>query len=250
MVAVSAACVNVADIPEAAFSSQRSSRRSSRKQRQAVAKLFLDFTEVESHDEISGGKPDLEAMFPGFDADLVQSIVSETPTWEKALSVLLALADNEQHFEDRQSPLAKDPLTDHAGFPALLDADGWEVVRGVDFDEKDNLIWSDVVRDVAKCMHSIRKSPECHSSAVFKRLPGAVAEIGASEYDRVEVETEHECRQRRGVERRLNSAKHDRRPATTCSGLPEVKKEAGKQNKTCKDSSPPAWRLCRFEDKL
>lgn len=248
MVAASAAVVNTFDIPEAAFGAQKTSR----KNKHVVPKWSLDL--AEEHKEVFSCKPDLEAMFPSFESNLVQAIVAESSTWEKALGVLLALADDKMEFVDRQSPIAKDPVTDHVGFPALLDADGWEVVRASDLDEKDHPMWRDVVRDVANGMQSIHRPQQCEkeercSLMVFQGLSGKVLEAVAESCDLVEGETEHECRQRRGEERRWNRAKHNRRPSTS-STLSDVKKVVAKREKGRTDAGPPAWRLCRLEDRL
>lgn len=248
MVAASAAVVNALDIPEAAFGAQRASR----KKKHGVSKWSLDLGE--EHKEVFGCKPDFEEMFPSFESELVQAIIAESPTWEKALVVLLALADDTMEFEDRQAPIAKDPVTDHVGFPALLDADGWEVVRESDLDEKEHPMWRDVIRDVANGMQSIhgpqhREKEERCSLTVFQRFPRKACEVVADSCDPVEGETEHECRQRRGEERRFNRAKHARRP-TTSSTLSDVKKVAVKRENGRTDAEPPAWRLCRLEDRL
>lgn len=243
MVATSAGFVNTIDVPEAIFGAQKASR----KKKHATPKW--DF--AEEHHEISGSKPDFGAMFPLFEPDLVQAIVAESPTWEKAFGILLALADDKMEFEYPQAPIAKDPVTDHVGFPALLDADGWEVIRGWDFDKEDHPMWCDVVKDNPRSMQSIRgrldETDEHHSLLAREGLP-RITEVVADRCDDAEVETERECRQRRGTERRLNRAKHNRRP-TTSSRPCDEKKIAGNMKK-CTDFEPPAWRLCRFEDRL
>lgn len=247
MVATSAVGVNTSDIPEASFGAQKSSRTG----KHVVPKWNFAIADsiAEEHDEISGCTPDLKAMFPSLESDLVHAIVAESPTWEKALGVLLSLMDDKIDFDNRQVPIAKDPVTDHLGFPSLLDADGWEVIRGLDPNDTNHPMWCDAVRDVTNSVQSIRGSPQRHSWMLFDGLTRKDVAVAAGN-DHAEVETEHECKQRRGVERRLNRAKHDRRPTNTLVRSSEVKNIAGKHDKEHKDSGPPAWRLCRFEDKL
>lgn len=280
MVAVSAASVNAIDIPEATLGAHRASR----KNKHLVPKWSWEL--AEEHDEVSKSKPDLQAMFPLFESELVRLIVTESQTWEKALGILLALADDDIQFEHKQAPITKDPVTDHLGFPTLLSSDGWEVVRGVDLDEKHHSAWcGDTVRDAnqnteSTCGLRLWDKDDRQSSMVLQDQRVKVVAV-AADYDHLEVETEHECRQRRGTERRLNHAKHNRRP--TAFSVPSTfKQPSGQLDKehrpntrrhcswTCqtgrsrhsplcaagpvaagvKNSEPPGWRLCRFEDRL
>ena len=241
MVAVSAASVNAIDIPEATLGAQRASR----KNKQLVPKWSLEF--AEEHDEVSTSKPDLAAMFPLFESDLVRLIVTESQTWEKALGILLELADDDIQFEHKQAPITKDPVTDHLGFPTLLDSDGWEVVRGVDLDETHHSVWGgDTVRDVKRSTEStcglrLWDKDDCQSSMVLQDQCVKVVAVAAN-YDHVEVETEHECRQRRGTERRLNHAKHNRRP--TAFSVPSIFKQPDGQ--LDKEHRPNTRRHCSW----
>lgn len=247
MVVAPAAFVNTSDLPEVTLVPQRAPRKT----KQVFTKWNLDLDE---HDEIDVSKMDqpehvnLEVLFPSFDPVLVQAIVAESSTWEDALGVLLTLSDDSVKCEPRQRSIAKDPVTDSAGFPPLLDADGWEVVRELDLNEEgDTRVWCEVVKEVASTVQTERRprlwetnarpSMQVHGGPLGKAILG----------DQVEFETEHDCRQRHGMERRLKQAKYSRRPALTTK--PNPKKVAGKQVKT-KDPDPPAWRLCRFEDRL
>lgn len=246
MVVAPVAYVNTSDLPEATVVSQRAAKKT----KQVFSKWNLDFGEEDDSFDArkldQPKRPKLEALFPSFDPVLVQAIVAESVTWEEALGVLLTLADDSVQCEQKQRSIAKDPVTDNAGFPPLLDADGWEVVREAALDvEDDGRVWCEVVKGDASNAQSMRgarlwETPACPSVLVHK---GPLGEVG----DQVEFETEHDCRQRRGMERRFNQAKYSRRPAGTKQTSPT--KTQGRQGKS-KDSEPPAWRLCRFEDRL
>jgi len=240
MVVVSPASVNTMDIPEATFSAQGSLR----KKKHAICKWILD--SAEERNVTHGCKSEIEAMFPSVESNLVKTIVAESTTLEKALDVLLALVDDEIAPVRRQDPITKDPVTDRIGFPSLLDADGWEVVPESDSAGRVRFQWCDVVSHATQ---SIPQTDKRHLSMVLEVLPSnSVMAVAADGHDGAELESEHECRQRQGVERRLRRAKHNRRPTKTLSMPSEVKKVAGKHER--KDSEPPAWRLCRFEDRL
>jgi hypothetical protein len=194
--------------------------------------------------------PQFEALFPSMDPVLVQAIVAESVTLEEALGVLLSLADDSVKCEQRQRSIAKDPVTDNAGFPPLLDADGWQVVREAVLDvQDDGRVWCEVVQGDACTAQSrsgarLWDAPARPSVLVHK---GTFEKVMQEEGDQVEFETEHDCRQRRGIERRFNQAKYSRRPSGTKQT--SLTKTPGKQGKS-KDSEPPAWRLCRLEDRL
>jgi len=242
---VSASCVatvNAVDIPEVTLGAQRASR----KKKKVVPKWSLAF--VYEHG-IIGSKPDFETMFPSFEPALLQAIVAESPSWEKAFEVLFALTDNNIVVDVCSSAIAKDPVTDHVGFPTLLDADGWEVVCGVDVEEEHDISWCDVVRAAAQGTPSIDETRLWNNDAEVRQHRPIYASEG---HLKAEVEeTEHECRQRRGIERRLKRAKHHRQP-TKLSGPSKglVTKLAGKDTQKSENVEPPAWRLCRFEDRL
>jgi len=254
MVVASVAFVNTSDIPEAAVVSQGAAKKT----KQVLSKWNLDLGEEDndSFDAMTSDQPDqperptLEALFPSFDPILVQAMVAESATWEDALDVLLALTDDNVQSARTQRSIAKDPVHDSDGFPPLLDADGWEVVGEASLDvEDDGRVWCDVARGDASTVQSkcgarkwetfARPSALLHKS----QLGNDMLEVG----DEVEFETEHDCRQRRGAERRFNQFKYSRRPAGTKPT--SLTKTQGKQTKI-KDSEPPAWRLCRFEDRL
>jgi len=250
MVVAPAAFVNTRDLPEATMVSQRTARKT----KQVFSKWNLDFGEDEDSFDArtldQPERPQLDSLFPSFDPVLVQTIVAESATWEEALGVLLSLADDNVKCEQRQRSIAKDPVTDNAGFPPLLDADGWEVVREAALDVEDDggRVWCEVAKGDASDAQSIRGArwweTLARPSVVHEGPLGNVTlEVG----DEVELETEHDHRQRRGMERRFNQAKYSRRPACTKQTNPT--KTSGKQEKS-KDSEPPAWRLCRFEDRL
>jgi len=249
MVAASVAFVNTSDIPEAAVASQRGAKKT----KQVFSKWNLDLgaEEDDSFDAVEVDQPErptLEALFPSFEPTLVQAIVAETATWEDALDVLLALTDDSVQREQQQRSIAKDVVIDSIGFPPLLDADGWEVVREAALDmEDDGRMWCEVAKEASKVqtMCAARKweTPARPSVLLQKVLGDDMLDGG----DQVEFETEHDCRQRRGVERRCNQSKYSRRPAGT--EQTSLTKPQGKQIKS-KETEPPAWRLCRFEDRL
>jgi hypothetical protein len=252
MVGAPVAFVNTSDLLEASVVSQRTTRKT----KQVFSKWNLDFEEEDdSFDARTLDQPEhpkFEALFPSIDPALVQTIVAESVTWEEALGVLLTLSDDNVKCEQRQRSIAKNPVTDNTGFPPLLDADGWEVVREavLDAEEEDDRMWCEVAKGDASNAQSVRGARLWETLArpsvpVHKGLllGNATLELG----EQVELETEHDCRQRRGMERRLNQAKHSRRP--TCTKQTNPTKTSGKQGKS-KDSEPPAWRLCRFEDRL
>jgi len=249
MVAASVAFVNTSDIPEAAVASQRGAKKT----KQVFSKWNLDLgaEEDDSFDAVEVDQPErptLEALFPSFEPTLVQAIVAETATWEDALDVLLALTDDSVQREQQQRSIAKDAVIDSVGFPPLLDADGWEVVREAALDmEDDGRMWCEVAKEASKVqtMCAARKweTPARPSVLLQKVLGDDMLDGG----DQVEFETEHDCRQRRGVERRCNQSKYSRRPAGTKQTSPT--EPQGKQTKS-KETEPPAWRLCRFEDRL
>jgi len=249
MVAASVAFVNTSDIPEAAVASQRGAKKT--KQVFSNWNLDLGAEEDDSFDAVEVDQPErptLEALFPSFEPTLVQAIVAETATWEDALDVLLALTDDSVQREQQQRSIAKDAVIDSVGFPPLLDADGWEVVREAALDmEDDGRMWCEVAKEASKVqtMCAARKweTPARPSVLLQKVLGDDMLDGG----DQVEFETEHDCRQRRGVERRCNQSKYSRRPAGTTQT--SLTKPQGKQTKS-KETEPPAWRLCRFEDRL
>jgi len=250
MVVASVVFVNTSDIPEAAVASHGGAKKT----KQVFSKWNLDLgaDEDDSFDAVEVDQPDrptLEALFPSFEPTLVQTIVAETATWEDALDVLLALTDDSAQRDQKQRSIAKEAVIDSVGFPPLLDADGWEVVREATLDvEDDGRIWCEVAKgDASKVqtMSGARKwdTPARPSVLLQKVLGDDMLDGG----DQVEFETEHDCRQRRGEERRFNQSKHSRRPAGTKQT--SLTKPQGKQTKS-KDTEPPAWRLCRFEDRL
>jgi hypothetical protein len=252
MVVAPVACVNTSDLPEAAVASQGQDR--SRKTKQVLAKWNVDLGEEDddSFNAMTSDQPErptLEGLFPSFDPTLVQAIVAESATWEDALDVLLTLTDDSMQCERKQRSIAKDPVLDSAGFPPLLDADGWEVVREAALDvEDDGRVWCDVAKGDTSTVQSMcgaRKLEMLARPFLLQKsqLGNDMPEVG----DQVEFETEHDCRQRRGAERRSNQFKYSRRPAGTKPI--SLTKTNGKQTKS-KDSEPPAWRLCRFEDRL
>lgn len=232
------ASVNAVDIPEVTLCAQRGSR----KQNKVVPKWSLAF--VQDHG-ITGCKPDFETMFPSFEPSLLQAIVAESPSWEKALEVLLALADDNIVVDVCSSPIAKDPVTDHVGFPTLLDADGWEVVCGVDVEEEQDISWCDVVRAAAQDTPSIDRLRLWNNDAEVQQNGPIYASEG---HQKEEVEeTEYECRQRRGLERRLKRGNHHRQP-TKLSDIP--KRVIPNFCAATIIGKPQVWRLCRFEDRL
>jgi hypothetical protein len=249
MVVAPVAFVNTSDLPEATVVSQRAARKT----KQVFSKWNIDMGEEDSFDARTLDQPErpkLEALFPSFDPVLVQTIVAESATWEEALGVLLTLSDDNVQCEQRQRSIAKDPVTDNAGFPPLLDADGWEVVREAVLDvEDDGRVWCEVVKGDASNAQSMRGARLWETLARPSMLvqEGPLGNVTLEVGDQVELETEHDHRQRRGMERRFNQAKYSRRPA--CAKQTNTTKTSGKQVKS-KDSEPPAWRLCRFEDRL
>jgi len=266
MVAASVAFVNTSDIPEAAVASQRGAKKT----KQVFSKWNLDLgaEEDDSFDAVEVDQPErptLEALFPSFEPTLVQAIVAETATWEDALDVLLALTDDSVQREQQQRSIAKDAVIDSVGFPPLLDADGWEVVREAALDmEDDGRMWCEVAKEASKVqtMCAARKWETPARPSVLLHgtdQPDNVGWLSADDIchvlgddmldggDQVEFETEHDCRQRRGVERRCNQSKYSHRPAGTKQT--SLTKPQGTQTKS-KETEPPAWRLCRFEDRL
>lgn len=249
MVVAPVAFVNTSDLPEATIS-----QRAARKTKRVFSKWNVDVDEdCDYFDSMKLDQPDnpqLEALFPSIDPVLVQAIVAESVNFEEALGVLLSLADDSVKCGQRQRSIAKDPVTDNAGFPPLLDADGWQVVREAVLDvQDDGRVWCEVVQGDASIAQSksgarlwealARPSVLVHKGTFEK----VIQDVG----DQVEFETEHDCRQRRGIERRYNQAKYSRRPA--CINQTSLTKKPEKQGKS-KDSEPPAWRLCRLEDRL
>jgi len=251
MVAAPAAFVNTSDLPEASIVSQGSAKKT----RQVFSKWNKELSKEEddSFDTLTLDQPErptLEALFPSFDPSLVQVIVEETGSWEDALDVLLTLTDDGVQRERKQGSTGKHPLIDSAGFPPLLDADGWEMVREAALDgQDDSRVWCEVAKGDTSAVQTAcgaRKWETVARPSVLVhrvQLGSDMQEVG----DQLESETEHDCRQRRGQERRFNQAKYSRRPAVAKQSSPT--KTHGKQNKV-QDIEPPAWRLCRFEDRL
>jgi hypothetical protein len=220
MVVAPVACVNTSDLPEAAVASQG---HWARKTKKVIAKWNVDLGEEDedSFNAMTSNQPErptLEGLFPSFDPTLVQAIVAESATWEDALDVLLTLTDDSVQCERQQRYIAKDPALDSAGFPPLLDADGWEVVREVALDvEDDGRVWCDVAKggtSTAQSMCGERKLEVLARPSLLlqkSQFGNDKPEVD----DQVEFETEHDCRQRRGAERRSNQFKYSRRPAGT-----------------------------------
>ncbi|CAE7761270.1 unnamed protein product, partial [Symbiodinium pilosum] len=92
------------------------------------------------------------AMFPTLDADLVRSIYAEAQTPQDAVDTLLALTVAADPME---VPLPTLPplevgMDDHDKFPALTDAEGWQVANQKLFDRDPEEDLGSAWRDRAK----------------------------------------------------------------------------------------------------
>jgi len=231
--------VNTTDLPEASFRRQRDTR----KKRCVLPKWNGRTFEERAHSDGDLGPPDFPALFPGFDHALVTSIVAETSTWEDALRVLLALADDTVQCEETHQ-LPSPDTTDELAFPPLVDSDGWQVISEIDTAADTSRLWCEVAKDISCIPFPASKSRlmDAHKSVLHS---GETSQLSVLE--EVEVESEYDCKQRRGIERRLNQVKNSRcqaQPNKTQRTTQRV--DRGHQRST----ESPAWRLCRFEDRL
>jgi len=234
--------LNTSDLPEASFFSQRVTRKKGFVFSKWTGETDKGHSQSEGDSEHSG-LPNFQALFPGFDFALVNSIVAETATWEEALQVLLSLADDHVPCEQKHQSLATDPMIDKVAFPPLLDMNGWELIHEDDIIANTGRLWCEMAKDISSITQQCK--PRLRDSNKDLLPPREISRGDMAEVlDELEFESEYDCKQRRGIERRSSQAKNCRRPATV-----NTTKREGKRDQP-KDVEPPAWRLCRFEDRL
>jgi hypothetical protein len=232
--------VNTSDLPEASVHSQRITRGKKLNFPKKIGELCCEIVQSEWSFE-HFGHANFHELFPTFDPVLVDSIVADSSTLEDALKVLLSLSDDEvclspeqQHPWSVVEPIAD--TTDVVAFPPLSAADGWEMVNEVDTTVNLSRLWSEVAKDSSNFTQQRFQS---RPSAAF--VPDRqISKCWVSEVEgEIEFENEHECKQRRGMERRLSQMKNSRH-----SDALHTAKRKGKQDRKT-DIEP--LRLSRFE---
>lgn len=167
----------------------------------------------------SSTSADFEAMFPNLDAALVQTLVSEAHSQQHAMDTLLTLAAS-MNEPTQASAQTKDlGLTDANSFPMLTDADGWQVVRHGQLDEKDEadlgIAWCERAKSIADKPAPTMKA----TAASIAGRPKRSSKQGGHPHSKIapadSFETEYECRQRLGRKRVQDRAKFGRRKPTT-----------------------------------
>jgi len=103
--------------------------------------------------DVSLSLEELQNMFPSLDASLVRVMVAEARTPEAAMDTLLALAGAIAEPGVPPSSPEGPPLEDAEAFPALVDAQGWQVYcrRHLEEDPDQALgsAWCDVAKSIA-----------------------------------------------------------------------------------------------------
>lgn len=208
--------VNLFDIPElmpGAQSSSTPAQRTSFEER--CQKLYEDDVEEAQPASYSAAGsdvtvPELAAMFPSLDAELVQALAAEARTPYHALETLLALAAAVNEPAAPASPAQDLALENTDAFPSLIDADGWQVASQHMFDRHAEEDLGSAWRDRAKAAAS-KPAPAAAiaTPTAPKRRPGKKDE--ASRLDHAQAENDYEFRQRLGKQRVQNRARFSRR---------------------------------------
>mmetsp|Transcript_132922 Transcript_132922/g.187822 ORF Transcript_132922/g.187822 Transcript_132922/m.187822 type:complete len:268 (-) Transcript_132922:127-930(-) len=160
---------------------------------------------------------ELEAMFPTLDAELVRSIHAEAQTPQDAVDTLLALT---LAAEPLEAPLPTLPplevgMDDHDKFPALTDAEGWQVANQKLFDRDPEEDLGSAWRDRAKAAQDM-PAPKAAVAPAKPRSGAAKAKKEGTADEKVEDEevdeflTDYDFRHRVGQQRAKHRARYGR----------------------------------------
>ncbi|OLP87091.1 hypothetical protein AK812_SmicGene31726 [Symbiodinium microadriaticum] len=156
--------VNLFDLPELMPGAQPSANPAQREEFENRCRQLHRDEEQERQDRLekayeqrAAAAPDLtstselEAMFPTLDAELVRSIHAEAQTPQDAVDTLLALTLAAEPLEALPTlPPREVGMDDHDKFPALTDAEGWQVANQKLFDRDPEEDLGSAWRDRAK----------------------------------------------------------------------------------------------------
>jgi len=221
--------VNLFDMPELMKGAQPNANPAARTEfEQRCINLHYDNETEERHavqlNRASAGAgatlSDLELMFPNLDAALIRALRTEAPSAQHAIETLLALSAAcaepgvDQAGQDR--PPTPPPLPvgveDHAKFPMLVDAKGWQVqgsAKALDAaDDEPGSAWRDRAKAAVGKPAPPKPQPPAAATAWGKKR-----ETPAKKVDEVEgppPETEYEFRHRVGQARAQNKLQYGR----------------------------------------
>lgn len=246
--------VNTLDVPEVFLGSQvRAERRQHGNFKQRCMALQSEECDDGNDSPVASSSQaltDLSDIFPGVDASLIQSVVAESSTHQQAVETLLVLSSehSDSPADEWTHVAARDPGEDFRAFPALTDADGWEVYMPEQI-RTDEVAWSDVVKSAATCSHPQRvlRRPKSEALTISLEPP---SEIDVVEPD-IDGELEYAMSQSRGKHRVLNRVKHQATASIGRSKVPIRGSDSLTEVRPQKQAAcVPAWRAFRLEDRL
>jgi uncharacterized protein (DUF4415 family) len=162
---------------------------------------------------------DLVTMFPNLDAELIHALRAEDSSVERTMNTLLALSASisepvngltakANSREAQKLPVRDLGVEDYNEFPALLDADGWQMLRmGLQADEEElGSVW----RDRAKA--AVDKQTEQSSKAAMACAPQRKQGKAKDDEDTEQLQTltDYECRRQRGERRAKHRVQYSR----------------------------------------
>eukprot|EP00437_Effrenium_voratum_P015597 CAMPEP_0181446466 /NCGR_PEP_ID=MMETSP1110-20121109/26120_1 /TAXON_ID=174948 /ORGANISM="Symbiodinium sp., Strain CCMP421" /LENGTH=265 /DNA_ID=CAMNT_0023570547 /DNA_START=77 /DNA_END=874 /DNA_ORIENTATION=+ len=221
--------VNLFDLPELMPGAQPSANPAQREEFENRCRQLHRDEEQERQDRLekayeqrAAAAPDLtstselEAMFPTLDAELVRSIHAEAQTPQDAVDTLLALTLAAEPLEALPTlPPREVGMDDHDKFPALTDAEGWQVANQKLFDRDPEEDLGSAWRDRAKAAQDMPAPKAAVAPAKPRSGPAKAKKEGATD-EKVEDEevdeflTDYDFRHRVGQQRAKHRARYGR----------------------------------------
>jgi len=214
--------LNLYDIPEMMPGAQPGANPAARELfENRCIKLHRE-AEMDEHEECgepraasdAGSAEDLAVMFPGLDENLIHAIVADSASAPAAIETLVQLSavthEVVPHVRATTPPPRDLGVGDHAEFPSLCDADGWEVFGHRQLEDLDGDLGSDWIDRAKEGAGATAPAPVKREIGAWGRLREERAKKDDQDDEQPYLPTDYDARHVRGQQRAQNRTQYGR----------------------------------------